>query len=534
MLELHSEISNAQTKAVLDNSNIVLDLSDSLEKDFFKPSAEFDEPENLKKFKEKTPFFIIITILYGLFYTFCMYKNPCGITAPLYVLGTLGYFYIGTKQIVANFELKNYKRLFLYAAVVFALGINLCVTTDTVLVVLDHIGIILVTAVALLSVYYSENKWGIGKYFSSIINVVFGGAGRGFSLFGDFKDYLSSKMTKEENSYTRYIVAGIFLSTPLLIVVIVLLSSADKFFADLVANILIAVFEFKLFTHMDLFLSVAISALVVYGALRGLCNKCIKESVEENKGNAIIACTVNCIVGFVYVIFSGYQIIYLFMGNMTIPEGYSYAEYARQGFFQLVCVCLINMVIVLAGIYKFEYNKALKASLLLISACTYIMIASSTIRMMMYVSAYQLTYTRLFVFLALIVIFLEMNGIVITIIKPEFPLFKYSMVMVTACYLIFAYSRPCGIIARNNLDSRFCEDADGRIDYSRIDFNYINTHLGSDAAPEVMAAALRENNTEFDEAIERFFEYSDCDYTVRTWNYSLWRLKSLVNYENTK
>ena len=47
---------------------------------------------------------------------------------------------------------------------------------------------------------------------------------------------------------------------------------------------------------------------------------------------------VSVLVAVLYVIFCGIQIIYLFGGGGELPAGVTYAEYARQGFFQLLVV----------------------------------------------------------------------------------------------------------------------------------------------------------------------------------------------------
>ncbi|MFR8843973.1 MAG: DUF4153 domain-containing protein [Waltera sp.] len=45
--------------------------------------------------------------------------------------------------------------------------------------------------------------------------------------------------------------------------------------------------------------------------------------------------------------FSGIQIFGLFLGKMQLPEGYTYAQYAREGFFQLLAVSILNLILVL-------------------------------------------------------------------------------------------------------------------------------------------------------------------------------------------
>ena len=46
-----------------------------------------------KRFKENFSFFGIGSLLYGIFYAFCLYHNTSGITYPFFVIGTLCYFF---------------------------------------------------------------------------------------------------------------------------------------------------------------------------------------------------------------------------------------------------------------------------------------------------------------------------------------------------------------------------------------------------------------------------------------------------------
>ena len=47
--------------------------------------------EETKRFRESFQFFGPATAAYALFYAFCMYKNPSGITFPFFVAGSRWY-----------------------------------------------------------------------------------------------------------------------------------------------------------------------------------------------------------------------------------------------------------------------------------------------------------------------------------------------------------------------------------------------------------------------------------------------------------
>ena len=60
--------------------------------------------------------------------------------------------------------------------------------------------------------------------------------------------------------------------------------------------------------------------------------------------------------------------------------------------------------------------------------------------MLLYIRAYQLTFQRVSVLVALAVIALLMAGVIAKIVKPQFPLFRYGFVLVGAVHLcIFSH-----------------------------------------------------------------------------------------------
>ena len=156
-------------------------------------------------------------------------------------------------------------------------------------------------------------------------------------------------------------------------------------------------------------------------------------------------------VTVVYVIFCGIQILFLFTGGMLLPEGYTYAEYAHQGFFQLLFVCLFNLILVGVSMGVSDVNRVLKLLLLLCCGCTYIMLASSAFRMILYIRTYHLSFLRVLVlwFLAMLAVLLA--GVVITVVQREFKLFRYCVAVVASFYLVFSFARVDALIAQYNV-----------------------------------------------------------------------------------
>lgn len=283
---------------------------------------------------------------------------------------------------------------------------------------------------------------------------------------------------------------------------------------------------------------------LAYCIMAYLCKRTFSEEYRERKRTeAVLAITILAPVMVLYLVFCGIQIAFLFLGKMTL-DGYTYAEYARSGFFQLLVVCIINLVLVLAGHAYFKESKALKGMLTVVSVCTYIMIASSAYRMILYIQHYYLTFLRIFVLWALVVIFILLTGVIISIYQKAFPLFRYSMVVVTVCYLILSFSHPDFWIAKWNLANirHFSEtDFEEERDYYAAgynDYRYL-AGLSADAAP-VLAEFLKEEGfslAEIEEAVAqdlesrgtKFFSYYEVfggsGGEEKSWgNYYLWNL----------
>lgn len=109
----------------------------------------------------------------------------------------------------------------------------------------------------------------------------------------------------------------------------------------------------------------------------------------------MFAITVLGMLTLLYLVFSGIQILGLFLGKLSLPEGYTYASYAREGFFQLLAIAILNLILVLACLEYFRESKILKGILTVMSICTFIMILSSAMRMILYIRTYQFTFLRI-------------------------------------------------------------------------------------------------------------------------------------------
>lgn len=301
-----------------------------------KPDTEYT-----KRMKENFGFFGPVTLLYAIFYAFCMYHNGSGVTFPFFVAGSLLYLCFSLSKLGISLR----KDAIFYMVSMMLLAVSTFCTDDWKIIAFNKTGIFLLTMSLLLHQFYDTSRWKLGKYCLSILELVFCSIGELGRPFSDCARYYKGKDKKDRT--TVYVLLGIVISAPLLLLVVSFVSSADAVFRQ-ITDEFFANFQFS--NIMNVVVRIVFLFSATYLLLAYLSKKAIKEEVKENRnGEPILAITITSLLSVVYLLFSGIQIVYLFLGQMQLPEGYTYAEYAREGFFQLLAVSTLNLIIVLVA-----------------------------------------------------------------------------------------------------------------------------------------------------------------------------------------
>ena len=435
--------------------------------------------------------------LYAILYAVCMYQNKESITFPFFVGVTLYFFYYFTKKYCVTAP-KNNRFLVISIAV---LGILTCVTASGIIIRLNKLLILFLLCVLLLKTYFDVAEWNIAHYLCSAFYVAGGSFIQMFTPFTDLPAFIRFQCKNNERKPMSdlakqrifAVAAGFVVAIPMVMVVVMLLSGADIYFRGACEDVLTFLFDndFDLVEAIrevvKICVTIAVFFALSYGVLAYMNGKNgIEELVHQKRTqwDSFAAITFCSLIGIIYVVFVWIQITGLFMGKLTLPYGYSYAEYAREGFFQLVFVCLFNVCLVLVCIHCFQKHKVLQALLAIISLCTYVMLVSSAYRMFMYIREYQLTFLRVLVLWGIVVIGLVMVGVIIAIFKEQFPLFSYLLVTVTSLYIVFAAIHPDYVIARYNIAQKEMGN--------EIDEWYLRDDLSLDAAGAVLGMYEKE------------------------------------------
>lgn len=425
------------------------------------------------------------SLLYALIYTVCLYKNTSGIAVLFWIMATIGY----AVYVIRQSEKTGKKESVFLPAVMFLLGVSTFTTGNKWIIAMNYIFFFLLLIGYLLRQLKDEGNWDLERYFAETFRSVFGAIGMTGIPVSDGSAYAKTR-EKGADSKGKYVFYGVCIAVPSILILGGLLASADMVFANMLD---------ELFRNLRLNRMIRIGWMLLFGFFSSYCGVRYlmkeqeqKEIREKKPFEPVLAITVLASIAVLYLFFCGIQVLYLFVGNMQLPEGMTYAEYARSGFFQLLAVCGMNLILVMWIKKHFGNSKLLDAILLVISFCTMIMTASSAWRMVLYIRAYHLTFLRVSVLTALLVIALWMIGTAVYILWPAFPMLKYSVVTVCVVYLVFAFSHVDHVIASYNLAQMDEEEED-------MDFYYISK-LSTDAAPAI--AAYRKENAGESVAVE--------------------------------
>ena len=246
---------------------------------------------------------------------------------------------------------------------------------------------------------------------------------------------------REEKKDWRMVLLGILISIPALLVIIPILSQADTGFRSLVDTVLDALGEdFRILIWRGI-MGILLGALMFGTLYGGVYKRHVKEEecirFHEESGRVfrfvpdIAVLTFGIIVSAVYVLFIGLQARYLFSAFFGIlPEAYTYAQYARQGFFELCVIALLNasFLIAMNGCAKTprRKNRGLLLENGILGALTLLLLTTAASKLGMYIVAYGFTVKRCISSIFLIWLFLVFI-LVLIYQKKNIPLVRWSV-----------------------------------------------------------------------------------------------------------
>lgn len=435
--------------------------------------------------ERKKYWLLLFGLIIGVAFDVFFYNKTLGISYLLFIVLALAVLIVSFWGSLKKLN----KAAWLFAVPILLLSSTFFIYSNRVLKVLNYLIVpLLVIILSSLLANINKSDWSDIKFIGDIAKRIF------VPLRFIHRPFLIlSRMTDSsgKDSKSRIlpkVIIGILISIPLLAIILWLLTSADIVFK----NIFIDIPLLKIFKHFLLVVSVSVYAVCFLWALlkafdeRGDLQSA--NNISNNKTqwklflDPVVLLTVLFLINAVFAVFSFIQFRYLFGGSSFItPSSFTYAEYARRGFAELVVVTIINFAILIFGLtfVKKESKRiftAIRALLTLLVIFTFILLVSAFYRMMVYEQAYGFTYLRIFTQAFMIMLFFLFIINIIYIWYRKLPIIKSYFVISLAIYIILNFANVDVIIAKNNINRYF--------EIGQIDAVYLQG-LSYDAAPEI-------------------------------------------------
>lgn len=292
--------------------------------------------------------------------------------------------------------------------------------------------------------------------------------GAALGLFRRGKDGKKSKTA-------LYVLLGLLCAVPLTIVVVVLLIFSDSAFENVMDNFFTSLPLFSLSLFWQIVFAVPMG-MYLFGAMFSSEKPAWRYSEEAPVYRflpppvAYTAVTPICVFYLIYIITQLGYFTAAFGGEL--PDGYSYSEFARRGFFELCVIAVINLCVITlmqALVKRGEDDrrpKALRAYTIIISVFTLLLIASALSKMMLYIKELGMTQLRIYTSWFMILLAIMFVMIIVLQIR-EFSFWRVLFAAFSVMLGVLCFGNIDGAIARYNV-SAYQSGALAEFDFSAV------------------------------------------------------------------
>ncbi len=481
--------------------------------------------------KEKTSFCLMIffALILGILVDYLFYQKSVGIS--FFVFNSIAIIFALILAKRFNKKISKTQYFILISILLFSAGVFL--RTSSFLAFFNIVGS-LYLLFFFLTLFLNKNilNFSFSKYFIYPLSFFLKSFPSASKFIRKYKNAIPEN-NKIGSKEFRSVVKGVIIAIPFLIIFILLLSSADQVFQSYVDKFIKIDIDFTIalrvlkvllvsYLFLGIFSKITKSEKLkdVKGSSQSLKPTLRQGESEENKikenkfSNFIESSTVLVLIELLFLLFIIIQFFYLFGGKdyvWGIEEYVTYSEYAKKGFYELICVSIISFLLIFAideagkreTLKEKRIFKILGAILVLeISVIIY----SAFTRMAVYVDGYGLTFSRFLVFAFLLwIFFVFLNFLYKMLLEKRKEFFFLSIFCLSIIFWIGINAiNPDAFIARKNI-ARLAQE-------KKIDSLYL-FRLSADAIPETVKIFQMDIDEEIKMEVARSL-YSRCDFIL--------------------
>lgn len=279
------------------------------------------------------------------------------------------------------------------------------------------------------------------------------------SNFGEIFKVLFTKRSSSDNKVGLTVFLALLVSIPISFLLIVLLGQSDVMFAKLIENIR---FDSEFIIE---FIFKGILTCLVAAFLFGLLVGSVSEKevglvdIKTNKFRCLSTTFVVVVLLPIIVIFITYlgsQFGYLTMAfTGEIPNGLTYAEFGRQGFFELIFVAIVNLFLIEMAVKLRigKTSKVVKWELSFIVGFTIFLIISAMMKMALYIDVYGLTFLRVTTIWVMLMFLTIFGLILVKLLKQQFAYSRWIARIIVGFSVVFLISSIDALVVDYNVNA---------------------------------------------------------------------------------
>lgn len=367
-------------------------------------------------------------------------------------------------------------------------GFRSASATTTALVLVSGLGMLLLTT-SLLNGQWMQFRLRelIGELFKLIPSGLIGTPA--LMLEGIQSSQENKQQNPQASKHGVAILRGVLITIPLLVLFGLLLAAADTIFSDMLGS----AFDWLKFDIFDNFIPHTLiilfltwtGAAALWHALKH-SEKKLPIQPDQPLFKPFLGLTETSItlisLNAMFAFFLAVQFRYFFAGSANVSiDGFTYAEYARRGFFELIVVALIASLLFfgLASLTKRDSRakrRAFSVMAGLLLAQVGVMLISAFQRLRLYEQAYGFTSSRLAAHVFMIFIGLLLLALIIMELTNSFRRLGLVLVLgLLAFALVMVGLNEDALIAQQNLERA--------VQGEKLDAAYLVHGLSNDAVP---------------------------------------------------
>lgn len=325
------------------------------------------------------------------------------------------------------------------------------------------------------------------------------------------------------------VIAGAVMSIPLCVIVALLLGSADEAFGSLISfspdDLIEWIADNIIMNVFILLFSMPLSMYIFSAPFSRSFKMHNEDSIPKSKRTdtrivppAMCAAFLSPLA-IMYIVFTALQVIHVFTASVLNDPDFTYAEYARSGFFQLCAVAVINLAVISVIMFFAKKNerKVLRVFVVVFCVLTHCLIVTALSKMLLYIDMYGMTPKRIETSVFMVYLFIMFAVLIVKQFKTNISFTKIGYCLAAVVLIAMSFIPVDRFIAQYNIDHYRSGDISWMGYYAMFD-------LDTSAIPVIAGITPEDGEDAYSEAQNylRDIDISEYGFTRMTvWNYNV-------------